>query len=135
MSGPALRLSLSSSCTLSHSLSYHNCGDYRSNQRDTIKIVSRTFIQSPKYELVVTNTVFVQSSELQSDTMARFQMAPQPGQNAHHVVLHAVSIGLAVVAQMISSIFLTLTKDSFVPDGECLHMYLVFHMIISGGLY
>lgn len=127
--------SLSALCTRSHSLSYHNYGDYRSNQRDTIKIVSRTCIQSPKYELVVTNKVFLQSSELQSATMQRFQMALQPGKNGRHVVIHAVSIGLAVIAQMILSIFVTLTKDSFVPDGECLHIYWVFHVIVTGGLY
>ncbi|XP_030253629.1 uncharacterized protein LOC115569716 [Sparus aurata] len=49
--------------------------------------------------------------------MQRFQMALQPGKNGRHVVIHAVSIGLAVIAQMILSIFVTLTKDSFVPDA------------------
>ncbi|XP_044032775.1 uncharacterized protein LOC122866760 [Siniperca chuatsi] len=49
--------------------------------------------------------------------MLRFEMSPLSEKNSDHVLQHAGSIALAVIAQVISDIFFSLTKDSCVPNA------------------
>lgn len=72
--------------------------------------------QSSQYSSWQENVVS-QSSAL-SDMTTRVQMSPLSAQNREHVVIHAGSIILAVITQVISSIFFALTQDSYVPNGE-----------------
>ncbi|XP_051267327.1 uncharacterized protein LOC127369723 [Dicentrarchus labrax] len=49
--------------------------------------------------------------------MVRFRMSSLLEKNSDHIVVHAGSIGLAVITQMISEIFFILAKDSCVPNA------------------
>lgn len=50
--------------------------------------------------------------------MKRIQTSVSPSGNGGHMALHAGSIVLAVVAQVITGILYLLTSDSCVPNGE-----------------
>ncbi|XP_070709333.1 uncharacterized protein [Pempheris klunzingeri] len=49
--------------------------------------------------------------------MLRFQMAPLSVKNSYHVVIHAGSVVLAVITQVISDAFFNLAKDRNVPNA------------------
>ncbi|XP_068566016.1 uncharacterized protein [Cebidichthys violaceus] len=49
--------------------------------------------------------------------MVGFQMSPLSVKNGNHEVMHAGSVALAVIAQVISDIFFNLAKDSNVPNA------------------
>ncbi|XP_054479273.1 uncharacterized protein LOC129111009 [Anoplopoma fimbria] len=49
--------------------------------------------------------------------MVRFQMSPLSVKNSNHEAVHAGSVAVAVIAQVISDIFCYLAKDSNVPNA------------------
>lgn len=57
-----------------------------------------------------------------SEAMERIRVSRHHAGNSVHVALHAGSIVLAVVTQLISGIFFLLMSDHCVPNGERLHI-------------